>query len=320
MRVPAFFSAASVILAIQTTTVSAQDGQTTPATAPTPTFDQVDPPDVSQSTAPTGSSLDERLVQAEADLVEMKKTFIDNQFTMQDLRTENAALRSLMLEIQSSASTRALNNLNADVEALRAELAALQTDGGIDGEDLAARLVSLEAAFAALPQGGNGSSLDADVAARLDGLEQIVANLPRGGSGSNVDLGPLLQRLAEAEAQIAALQADDAGLGENGGSRVEAPPIPPIGNAPFEAETGSSGRLTVYFKSQITNTLATVLPTRDNCGSAGTWFDETYAVSDYRAFFVREDNVVLVCSRSRVGWRVLRGNNTTRAHYVKEAS
>lgn len=209
-----------------------------------------------------------------------------------------------------------LLGLDVKITALEERVAALNT---------APALTALTARIEALEAGGGSAPADpGPLDKRLADLETRLAALEAGQTPVPRPVGPVTPPDLSAQVDVLVAQA----LEEQRPALIEAlwqamqgaviePRPEPGPAAPFVAEVDANGSLISFNKSALTaENIAGMLDAAD-CAEAGAWFDATYDQTDYRAFFVTATDGIKECSKSASGWKVLRAENSTRAHLLK---
>ena len=125
----------------------------------------------------------------------------------------------------------------------------------------------------------------------------------------------LNKKLTELETRIKALQADSpAEASPDGGTDTTISPSPQL----FVAHTHDSGGLISLYRREIDSAQAENFVAEADCETVGAWFEDSFSIRDYNAFFVRSDRGVRVCEKLINGWHSLRAGETKRAHVITE--
>ena len=270
-----------------------------PASALRDVSDQADTT-TAEDGQPVGPSQADALASMQSEFRTIKEEFLNLAFGFRDLDDRNTELTARVQEVAPIGLSPEVRDLIARVEGLETTLAANEEDQGAYAnerlDDLSARLDALEAGD---DEGAARDTEFIDLSARMEALERRFDSLEL-----------TVTALSTAPAPMPV--DPDSGSGLNIERR-------PADKAPFVALRNVDGGLVSVLKRNLSSSDYT-LPSSALCASAGTWFDATHTLTDYRAFFTSDGAAVRVCKHTRSGWRDLPASNSERAHIIREVN
>lgn len=243
------------------------------------------PAHLTSSVPPTDPAVqtNDDLAVLQSEFQAMKRQFLDLSFGIRDLEAHNGELMARVQKVAPIGISPELRDVTSRIEVLETAL----TDDRLD--DIVARLSALEA------NNSGDAAGSTDLTTRIYALENRI---------KSIEL--TLSNLTPEPTEPTPLSGDP---------NPEATSL--VGDARFLAEMNDSGGIVSVLKRNLSPT-DYALPASGQCSDAGAWFDETHALTDYRAFFTWDGDTVRVCKQTVSGWRDLVASNNERAHIITE--